>query len=135
MFSSYEYQKRYFYLSVNEGCFRFTQSKEDCMKETKKQFGFADVLAVIDDFSQNGRKIDFSGERQYPFPFGVRLRQRTLTLAAKTREDRQMWLNAFKLFYVVRCLHEGQQMPEPPKPEPEKRSKSMMNPALRNTIG
>jgi hypothetical protein len=46
-----------------------------------------------------------------------------------------MWLNAFKLFYVVRCLHEGVQLPEPPKPELEKRSKSMMAPALRNTIG
>ena len=105
------------------------------MKETKKQFCFTDILAVADDFSQNGRRVDFSGDRTYPFPFGVRLRQRTLTLAAKTREDRQIWLNAFKLFYVVRCLHEGVPLPEQPKPESEKRSKSQMVPGMRQSIG
>ena len=71
-----------------------------------KKFDYTDILAVFDDFTEGGKAIDFSGEKQYPFPFGVNMTKRKLYMAAKTREDRVNWLSALKLFYVVRNLQE-----------------------------
>ena len=39
-----------------------------------KVFDYTDILAVFDDFTEGGKAIDFSGERQYPFPFGVNMK-------------------------------------------------------------
>ena len=94
-----------------------------------KVFEYTDILAVFDDFSDGGKAIDFSGERQYPFPFGVNMTKRKLYMAAKTREDRVNWLSALKLFYVVKKLHENGSLFKPeenknPYPGLEKRSRS-----------
>lgn len=84
-------------MSVSEGSFRYAQDESECKKNNKSnvQFKFTDVFQVIPDLSNGGKTIDFSGERAYPFPFTLMLSQRQMTLASKTREDREMWVHAF----------------------------------------
>ena len=52
---------------------------------------------MIPDQGNGGKSIDFSGEKAYPFPFTLMLSQRQMTLASKTREDREMWVRAFQV--------------------------------------
>ena len=63
-----------------------------------------DINEIKSDFTNGGKTIDFSGERQYPFPFSIVLHQRELILSAKTKEDRIMWVNAFMVLYEVKLI-------------------------------
>jgi hypothetical protein len=60
-------------------------------------FKYTDVFSVLADHANGGKTIDFSGEKAYPFPFTLMLSQREMTLASKTREDRDMWVRAFQV--------------------------------------
>lgn len=104
LFRHNEYQLRYFVLSVSDGSFRYAQDETECKKNNKSnvQFKFTDVFQVIPDESNGGRSIDFSGEKAYPFPFTLMLSQRQMTLASKTREDREMWVRAFQVLLECR---------------------------------
>lgn len=75
IFRKNEYQLRYFVLSVSEGRFRYTTDEGEA-KENQfagVHFSYADMFKVIPDFSENGKAIDFSGEKSYPFPFTLNL--------------------------------------------------------------
>ena len=73
IFRSGEFSKRYFTLSVNEGTFRYTDTENDAKKPGKGEFfKFTDILEIMADYSNGGKTIDFSGERDYPFPFTIR---------------------------------------------------------------
>ena len=93
-----EFQLRYFVLSIPEGTFRYTETDAEARKkDAGKLYTHKDLFKVLGDHSEGGRQIDFSGERAYPFPFTLFLQKRELVLASRSRDDREMWVNAFKL--------------------------------------
>ena len=66
-------------------------------KSAGTQFSYHDMIDIQEDFSNNGRDVDFSGDKNYPFPFRLQLISRPLVLASKTRQDREMWVRGFKV--------------------------------------
>lgn len=128
MFSANEFQKRYFILSVSEGTFRFTMDYDAAMNpKAGKLFMFSDINEIKADYADGGKAIDFSGDKNYPFPFCVKMHQRELILAAKTKEDRILWVNAFMVLYeakLIRTQIDGEAFVSQAQFDAKKRSKS-----------
>ena len=55
------------------------------------------MIEILEDFSNNGRDVDFSGDKNYPYPFKIEMLNRPLILASKTRQDREMWVRGIKV--------------------------------------
>lgn len=60
---------------------------------------YYDILEVIPDNSNKGKSIDFSGLKDYPFPFTIKCKDRDFILAVAFRSDRDMWVRAFQVLY------------------------------------
>lgn len=106
IFNADEFQKRFFVLSVTEGTIRFVKDEQTAQKNLKagKLFSFTDINSIQGDYSNGGKTVDFSGERNYPFPFKIELNQRMLVLASKTREERILWVNGFMVLYEAKLI-------------------------------
>ncbi len=99
VFRKNEFQLRYFTLSISDGVLRYGKDQQELAKNKNagRHFSYFDMVDIQEDFSNNGRDVDFSGDKTYPFPFRLLLSTRPLVLASKTRQDREMWTRAFKL--------------------------------------
>ena len=97
VFRKNEYQLRYFVVNLSDGTFKYTNDEFESKKNPKSGvlFRFTDLFSVQADHGNGGKTIDFSGEKAYPFPFTLSLSQREMTLASRTREDREIWVRAF----------------------------------------
>ncbi len=86
-------------LSISEGRFRYTTDETEAKEKpfAGVNFSFSDIFKITPDHANGGKTIDFSGEKAYPFPFTLMLQQRELTLASKSREDREMWVRGFQV--------------------------------------
>jgi hypothetical protein len=77
LFSANELVKRFFSLNVEEGTFAFFTDENEWKANKKegkgKRFSLLDIMGLLPNFSNGGKSIDFSGEKQYPFPFTVTL--------------------------------------------------------------
>ena len=73
MFRPNEYVKKYFILSINEGTIRYANSEEELKKNPNAgtSYSYVEIEKIQTDYSDNGKTIDFSGDRNYPFPFGI----------------------------------------------------------------
>ncbi len=72
---------------MSDGIFKYGNDQFALTKDSTAgtQFSYQDILDVQPDFSNNGRNVDFSGEKNYPYPFKITLMNRPLVLASKTR--------------------------------------------------
>ena len=59
-------------------------------------------MEIIEDFSGGGKYLDFSGNKEYPFPFKIKFYSRELVLASKTNDERRAWVEGFKLLLEVK---------------------------------
>jgi len=87
VFRKNEFQLRFLILSISDGIFKYGNDQFALSKDSSAgtQFTYQDIINVQPDFSNNGRNLDFSGEKNYPFPFKILLGNRPLVLASKTR--------------------------------------------------
>ena len=69
LFNKNTFQKRFFILSLIEKTIRYAATEFDAKRGKGEVFRSEDLQGVREDFSNGGRSIDFSGEREYPFPF------------------------------------------------------------------
>ena len=99
VFRKNEFQLRYFSLSVSDGVLRYGKDQAELAKNPNSgtSFTIEDMKDLQEDFSNNGRDVDFSGEKNYPFPFKIQMFFRPLILASKSRQDREMWVRGIKV--------------------------------------
>jgi hypothetical protein len=58
---------------VSDGLLRYGKDKAELAKnpDSGRSFSIDEIMDIKEDFSNNGRDVDFSGEKNYPFPFKI----------------------------------------------------------------
>jgi hypothetical protein len=78
---------------------RYGRDQNEMIKglDAGTSFSIHDMIEIWENYSNNGRDVDFSGDKNYPYPFKIEMLNRPLILASKTRQDREMWVRGLKV--------------------------------------